>query len=732
MQPALRREADASPSKVASLDKVEEKGVSVPKSAAYSEEMLRRVFEPRSIAVIGASVQPTRIGGRPVEATIRAGFDGAIYPVNPKYDEVQGLRCFDDLESIGSAVDLVVVAVGKTQVRKAVEDAAAAGAGGVVLFSSGYAELSQEGRDEQEELDRICRSRGVVLIGPNCLGLVNTDTGVMATFTATLESGPIPKGSIGFACQSGAFGSYFLALARERDLGVKYWVATGNEAGLTVADAISYMAADPNVTVISGYIEGTAGGEALLHALSKAQRMHKPVVLLKAGRSEAGARAATSHTGSMVGDDAVFDAIFERYDVHRARDLEELLDITEALSFGILPAQGRAAVLTVSGGVGIMMADEAADLDLALPPPSERLASELRALVPFAGLENPIDFTGQFLNDASIAGSFLECVAGSGEYDAIVIFLGHTSLAESLAAPAIDEICRLRGEYPDVAIVFSGLASPKLRTSMREAGIPVLSNPISAVRVVHATSSLGSVRLSPAELRLEEQIDGSTDLVELGERTLSERRSLELLGVAGVPIVASVLVHSVVESIEAAKRIGFPVVMKVEKEGVAHKSELGGVFLGVDSPRAVEDAFVAISKLFGEDERTACIVQEMVEGDLEVILGAKRDENFGPLVLVGTGGVLAEAFSDVALALAPLRDERAALALLGRTAIGRALLPGGRFAGRYDLTALAAAILNLSAFVARHGSIVEVDVNPVKLEAHGRVRAVDALITLGT
>ncbi|NNN16321.1 MAG: CoA-binding protein [Acidimicrobiaceae bacterium] len=693
---------------------------------------LSRIIRPRSIAVVGASDDPTRIGGRPIAATIEMGFEGEIYPINPKYKEIFQMKTYASLGDLPMPPDLVVVSVGAKMVESVVREAAEAGAGSLVVFSSGYAELDQVGADAQERLSQLCEEVGIPLLGPNCLGVINTSIGSAATFTATLESGTLKTGSVGFACQSGAFGSYFLAQARRRGLGVHTWIATGNEAVVTIADCISYLADDPEISVIAGYIEGVRNGRALMVALERAQRAGKPVVLLKAGRSEAGGRAALSHTGAMVGDDRVFDAVFDRYGVSRAADLEDLIEIAEAASFDCYPKSLRSALLTVSGGVGIMMADQAIESGIELPAVPEDLKERLRSLVPFAGLENPIDFTGQFLNDANIAGAFLEELCTASLVDSVVVFLGHTSLAESLAAPAIRRIVEVRKRF-GVPIFFSGLTTDILLDELREAGIPVIENPVRAVRLVAAMHRLGTAKASEDDREVPAPLDLAGLQLDWDGGILPEWESLQLLRRLGAEPVRTIAASNPDGAVAAAGELGYPVVIKSDCPSLMHKSEAGAVVLGVGSSGAVRDAFervtVAAATATGGSHVRGVLVQEMVPPQLEFIVGAKRDPEFGAVVVVGTGGVLAEVIGDSVVALAGGLTRRDAIELISRTRAGSSII-SGRFRSATAADSLADAILAVAKLISQVDDVSEVDVNPVAISRGGRAVALDALVIL--
>ncbi len=686
---------------------------------------LVRLFSPKSIAVVGASEDPARIGGRPIAASIEMGYEGDIYPINPKYDSIFGRKCYQSLLDLDCSPDLIVVAVGTKFVPGIIEQAASLKAGSVVVFSSGYGEIGGEGEVEQERLRVQCEDSGVILLGPNCLGVINSTIGAAASFTATLESGTLKSGNVGFACQSGAFGSYFLALARRRDLGVGNWIATGNEAVVTIADCISYLADDPKIEVIAGYIEGVRNGPALMSALERASDANKPVVLLKAGRSEAGSRAAKSHTGAMVGDDRAIGAVFDHFGVERASDLDDLIHITESASFGLKPKSKRVCLLTVSGGVGIMMADEAAEVGLELPALPDDIKARLKELVPFAGLENPVDFTGQFLNDANIAGEFLEVLASSSLFDSILVYLGHTSLAQSLAGPAIRRLIEVRHKY-QIPILLSGLTTPTLMDELRQAGVPVLENPVEAVRLLASLFHLFGPKTSKRRSR-----DSKMSVGSISDGVYPERESLEMLASAQVPTVESLFAETKGEALTHALALGFPVVVKADCPALLHKSEAGAVLLGINDSETLANAFDLVvdsaRKATDGSPVRGVLIQKMIRPLLELIVGVKRDPNFGHLIAVGTGGVLAELISDSKVALVEGLDEGNAIEMLSKTAAGKALI-SGRFKDPDGARRLALAVVRVAKFVTLHPEISELDINPLAVTKDYEVVALDSLV----
>lgn len=695
-------------------------------------------FKAKTIAVIGASNDPTRIGGRPIHYSAMSGFQGEIYPVNPKYKSVFGLECYPSLEELPTAVDLAIVAVAAKFLPRVVEDAARAGTKALVVFSSGYAEVDDTGLSAQTALSYKVIENGMLLLGPNCLGVINTESGLMATFTATLDSGLLPKGNIGFACQSGAFGSFFLALARKRGLGVHFWAGTGNESMVTVADCIEYYSTCDEIKVIAGYVEGVQSAANLAAALRSAHSAGKPVVLLKVGKSEVGGRAALSHTGSLVGDDAAFTALLERYGAYRARSVDELIDIADACSLGAYPQGKRLCIMTMSGGAGILMADAAIELGLSLPEPTDAIQRELKELLPYSAVQNPVDFTGQFLNDSTLASDFLNRMVGKDAYDAYVTFLGHTSLAESLAQGPLTTIVELAKSSRTPQFVV-GMMSDNLSSLLREGNVVAFSNPERMIALVNSMAQIQEALRTP--------IDDGTPFMPIDarkimetladeysvEKIIPEAESLGFLAALGISTILARRAATPEDAAKVASEIGFPVVLKIESPQVLHKSHVGGVYVGLHTPAGVQAAgFEMLGKVSAHvpgAQISGFLVQPMYQGGLELIVGAKRDPFYGPVVMVGTGGVLAEAISDLKSAIAPL-NYNTARSLLSQTAVGKAILDG-RFTANYSSDPIIELLVKVSRAIAFTDQIAEIDMNPVRLtESPSDAIALDAMIIL--
>lgn len=694
---------------------------------------LTPLLKPRSVAIIGASNDPGRIGGRSLRYLIEEGYDGAIFPVNPGRDTVQGLQSFPSIAAIPKAVDLAVIAVSADKAIASLEECAEKGVRAAVVFTAGFAEIGEAGRTLQDRLTEIARSSGMRILGPNCLGIYNSAIGLFATFTATLENGlPEPIG-VGIVSQSGAYGSHVSLLAIRRGIGIRYWITTGNECDVELGECFDYLASDPDIRVIVAYAEGVRHGDRLLKAMSLARRMRKPVVFMKVGRSEIGAQAATSHTASLAGSDAIYDSVLRQFGAYRAGDTEELLDVTYACRLGVLPMGPRIGFLTVSGGVGIQMADAAfaAGLDVAAMP--EVAQKRLKELLPFAATRNPVDATAQVFNKPDLIDAYLDIMLESGEYDAIVAYLTYVAAAESMVAPVRRAIENAHAKYPDRLIVLVIIAPEEIVRGYEQAGCLVFEDPNRAVRAVAALYRFQRAFEAPPS-RTEQPKD--VFAVPLPDGPFDERASKRLLAEAGLRVIEDRLAVTATEAADAAAEIGFPVALKIASPDIEHKTDVDGVRLRIDSAGRVREEFDALL----EDVRRrrpdaridGVLISPMLTDGVETILGIHRDSVFGPMVMFGLGGTLVELLNEVSFRVAPFDEQEARRMVMEIK--GHAILLGTRGRGPYDVPTLCKALANLSRFAALHADSLEsVDVNPflVLPEGQGAI-ALDALIVPST
>ena len=689
---------------------------------------LDALFNPRSVAIVGATEDPTRIGGRPLRYLKESGFEGRIWPVNPRRDRIQGLEARPVIGAVPGEIDVAIVAVPAGITLETLEACAGRGVKAAVVFTSGFAETGGDGAERQRRMGEIARASGMRILGPNCLGVYNAATGFFATFTTTLDIYRPKPGPVAIVSQSGAYGSHLGLLARRRRIGVGLWVTTGNECDVTVPECIAWMAARSEIDVVAAYAEGVRDGDALLASLAAARAGGKRVFFTKTGRSAVGAEAARSHTAALSGADTVFDAVLAQHGIVRTGNTEEMLDAAYAASFGALPASRRIGIMTISGGAGVLMADEAARQGLEVAPMPEAAQKRLKEKIAFCTPRNPVDVTAQVFNAPHLVGDFLDAMLDEGDYAAVVIFFTYVASVEFMAKPILDALARARQRHPRRPILMSMIGSDDAAASYEALNVPVFEDPVRAVRAVSAL-----VRVAEGLAR---GPDASADPAAHppGERypggRLDEYEAQRLLASWGIPAVETRIARNAAEAARAARAIGVPVAMKILSPDVEHKTEAGAVALGVTVEDAAgeHDALVARARSYDADaEIRGTLLSPMVNG-VECILGTRRDAVFGPVVMVGSGGVLAEVIDDVAVRKAPIDHAEAKRMIAGLR--GAEVLEGARGRPRCDADALAGAVAALSRFAAAHADMVEsVDVNPfvVLPEGEGGL-ALDALI----
>ncbi|WPG37069.1 acetate--CoA ligase family protein [Variovorax sp. EBFNA2] len=690
-------------------------------------ESLSALFAPRSIAVVGASSNAQKIGGIPVDYQRRFGFEGALYPVNPNADRIQDLPAFPSLRAIGQPVDLAILAVPSALVDGALDDAIAAGVKGVVLFSSGFAEVGAEGAAAQARLGDKARAAGVRLIGPNCLGFMNVARHVYATFSPAPGVGRVMPGRIGLVSQSGAFGAYAYAMARARGVGLSLWATTGNEADVQVADCLAWLAQDPDTDVIMAYMEGCRDGPRLRAALALAQANGKPVVMVKVGRTALGAEAAASHTAALAGDDAVYDAVFRQYGVLRARNLTEFFDLAHSAAVAGRPRDRSIGLFTLSGGVGALMADEASAQGLDVQPLGDAAQDTLRSWVPFAAPRNPVDITGQVTNDMTLIERTARVMLDDRGFASWMGFLAAAGASDAFWPVLRSLVTSLREAYPDTLLAVSTLLSPERRAELEAMRCLVFADPSDGIRTIAA---LAGLKPAAAVIAAPTSIKAS---LTLAPGTMSEPDALALLADAGVPVVAHRVVRSADEAAAAAEALGEAVVVKIVSADIPHKSDVGGVALGLRGGAQARAAFERTRDhaltARPEARLDGALVARMLTGGVECIAGVHRDPVFGPVLMFGLGGIHVETLRDVSLRALPItRDD--ALAMV-RELRAFAILNGARGRPPVDLDSIADALCALADFAQRAGdSLDSAEINPLiaRPQAEGGCVAVDALI----
>ncbi len=700
----------------------------MPGPSAPDFTSLDALVRPRSIALVGASDDPIRIGGRPVSYMKQRGYAGQLWPVNPNRPTVQGLAAFATISALPAAPDVGIVAVPASQAIAAVDELGKKGCRAVIMFSAGFAEMDAAGAAEQARMTAVAKRHGIRLLGPNCLGVFNASIEYYATFSASFEKGwPIP-GRIGIASQSGAYGTHLFAASLDRGLGTAVCITTGNEAEVALGDVLGWMAQAPEVDVICAYAEGIRESEKFIAALRLARANRKPVVMMKVGRSALGGHAAQSHTASIAGDDAVTQAVLDEFGVVRARTTEEMLDIAYAATKRIYPAGNTLGVLTVSGGAGVLISDAAETAGLAMPEMLAETQARLRTLVPFCAPRNPVDCTAQVTNQMDLIAPFGDAIAAEGGYASILAFWSQTAAGSSIGPRLLVEMSAMRAKYPDRLWVMSMLAPNRVK-DYEAAGFLVFEDPSRAVTAISAMGRFGDAfaAAEPAAVPLPQVV--------LPAQTPSEAVAKALLDQAGVPAVPEHAAADAEAAVAAALQIGFPVVLKILSPDILHKSEIGGVLLDIDSAEAVRQGYATLLERARQHAPAARIegvlVAKQIKGAVEMAMGILRDPVFGPVAMVGLGGIFIEVLKDFCLRRCPFDAAEAERMI--RSLKGLPLLDGARGRPKADVPALARALAALSAFAVAAGPrLAGVDVNPVLVLPEGQgCYAADAVVEVG-
>ncbi|MEO3472547.1 acetate--CoA ligase family protein [Roseomonas sp. CAU 1739] len=697
-----------------------------PRGTAFAA--LDAMIRPRSVAVIGASDDATRIGGRPIAYMMNQGFAGAILPVNPNRATVQGLPAFASVTALTQVPDVAIVAVPGEGAVQAVADLGAKGCRAAIVFTAGFAEVDEAGAAMQDRLVAAARQHGMRILGPNCLGLFNAAVGFYPMFSTSFEQGWPIRGNIGIASQSGAYGTHLFATSRAGGLGTTVCVTTGNESDVSLGEVIGWMAQAPEVEVICAYAEGIRESERFIAALDLARRNRKPVVMMKVGHSELGGHAAKSHTASIAGDDAVTDAVLREFGVVRAGTTEQMLDIAYAASRRIYPAKNSLGVITVSGGAGVLISDAAEAMGVPMPQMPEEAQAHLKSLISFSAPRNPVDCTAQAVNQTEMFEHFLEVTAEAGGYQSMLVFLTQTGGSTTMAPKLRPYLKQAREKFADRLWVLSVIASPDKVRGYEEDGFIVFEDPTRAVAAIEAMGRFGAgfAAAAPEEVVVPQ--------VSLPATTPTEAEGKRILAASGVPAVPEKACGSVEEAVAAAQSFGFPVVAKILSPDILHKSEIGGVILDLASVDAVREAHATLLSRAAERAPGARIegvlIAKQIKGAVEMALGVARDPVFGPVAMVGLGGVFIEILKDVSFRRCPFGDAEAEAMI--RSLKGFPLLDGARGRPKADVAALASALSALSRFAAGAGDrLAGVDVNPLLVLPEGQgAFAADAVIEI--
>jgi acetyltransferase len=691
--------------------------------------MLESLFNPGAIAVIGASVDEKKAGHAVLNNLIRFKFKGSLYPVNPSCAEILGLKAYARVSDIGRNVDLAIIVIPARFVPASLRECAASGIKAAIVISAGFKEAGKEGTLFEEELKTIGKEQGIRILGPNCLGLINTANDMNATFAADM----LPSGRTGFFSQSGAMGIAIMDWAIGNDVGFSKFISLGNKADLSEIDFIEYFMSDPDTSLILGYIEDVVDGRRFMEIAAKATRV-KPVILLKSGGTEAGARAASSHTGALAGSDTAFDAAFKQTGVMRAQGVQDLFDTALAFAEGKIPAGKGLLVITNAGGPGIIAADTAERIGVELPHMTrESITAMAKKLPPNATVFNPVDVIGDATSERYAA--VLEQAAQDPNVDGILVILTPQAMTDMVKTA---DVVIAAARSTDKPVIASFMGEKRVRPAidrLKGARIPNFSYPELAVKAFKRLSEQWSWQNNKSEelvtawYNFDAAAETVSSILRTGVTQVGEEDAMRILTYYGFQFPRRALARTSRDAALLAAKIGFPVVMKISSPDILHKTDVGGVRVNVKTPKEAEEAFTEITTNARRIMRDAFIkgvlVSEMVKGGKEVILGVTFDRTFGHMIMFGLGGIYVEVLKDVSFRIVPVA-RRDALAMVNEIRT-TGLLRGARGEKPADIDAISTNIVNLSCLINDFPEIQELDINPLMVMEKGAV-ALDARI----
>ncbi len=684
---------------------------------------LTHFFAPRAVALIGASPNPKKLSFGVLRNLTRSGFRGDVFLVNPRYPVVDGLTCYPTIAAVPAPVELAVLVLPTRFIPQVLRECGQCGVKAATIISNGFKESGAAGAALETECLAIARQHGMRLIGPNCVGTIDLTTGLNTTF---IEGMP-PAGPIGFVSQSGGICGAAIDHFIGQDIGLSKFVSLGNEADVTETDVISYLGRDPATRVIAAYVEGITAGRRFM-TVARQVAQSRPIVLLKAGRTRAGEQAVSSHTGALAGSNQAYTAALQQSGVVEAATLGDLFAVSLAFASQPLPAGDRVFVLSNSGGPAALMADHLSELGLSLPlPTAETQAALQAALTPEVNMANPLDMLGGAGPEAYQA-ALPPLLADPAIDLVLVVLVPHLLLNPTETA---SRICRVAhsASKPIVACFVGSGSVAEARALFHRQHIPMYTLPETACRAVQAMCSYARWRRRPPQNPLPlPDIDMAQARQLLAAArvpgTLGEAETRPLLQACHIPVAPGAVAHSEAEALTLARRLAFPVALKLASPALLHKTEAGGVRLNLPDAPAVQTAYRALRQANGAN---GVLVEKMISGGTEVIVGVRRDPQFGPLLMFGLGGIYVELLTDVAFRVAPI-DHAEALEMIGQTKAGR-LLHGQRGAPPADINAVARCLTSLSQLALAFPQIDSIEINPLHVSPAG-VLALDGRVVL--
>ncbi len=693
--------------------------------------LLKRLFNPESVAIVGASTHEGKIGHILVKNLLTYDYPGKIFPINPKASEILGLKAYSSLKNIPERVDLAIIAVKPVDVLETIKICGEKNIEAAIVISAGFKETGPKGARLEQELKKLAKENGVRILGPNCLGLIDTHSKLNASFATGMPE----QGEIGFFSQSGAMCVAILDWALGEKIGFSKFISLGNKTDISEIDMLIALGEDKNTKVILGYLEGVENGPAFIQVAQEVSKK-KPIVIIKAGVTSAGAKAVSSHTGSLAGSESAYQAAFKQSGVIRAKTINELFNYALAFVNQPLPKGPRVAILTNSGGPGIVAADACDQSALQLVRLNSETAEKLRSfLPPVASFVNPIDIIGDAHFDRY--DQALKVLLEASNVDAVIVILTPTATIEIKETAKVVVKHAQKTNKPILCSFMGKMEVEKGVRYLKKHGIPNYLCPEDAVMVLEKMWQRQHWLSQPLSTYFQIQADRARVryLLEMAKRQgrfhLTETEAREILKAYGFSLPQTRLARTKEDAVEAAKNIGFPVVLKIVSPDISHKTDVGGVILKLETPQAVKEAFTEIMLRVKEKSPKAAIygisVQEMIQGAKETIIGFTRDPQFGPLLMFGLGGIYVEILKDVSFRIAPI-GKREALEMI-REIKTYPLLRGIRGEPPTDVSALVEGILALNQMALDFPEIIEAEINPFLVRTKGST-AVDARLTI--
>lgn len=699
-------------------------------------EQIKYILSPKSVAIVGASSDYTKFTGRTLKYLLKHGYKGQVYPINPKYEEIAGLKCLPSVEALPEGVETAFIQIPNKGVPSVVKECVKMGVKGIIIHPAGLAETGEEGRKKQQEIKEMIKGTGVRVVGPNTAGVANIIEKIILSAVVSYELDELTPGRIGLISQSGGLTGALLTRSEARRIGFSYIISTGNEMDLEVSDYMRFLIDDSHTNVIAIFLEGIRNVEKFCEVVDLANEMGKPILVLKVGKTEVGSKAAASHTGTFTGSDAVYDAVFKQKGVIRLETLEDLFEVSSLFSKYKPPRGDRIGMLTTTGGGATILADACGVLGLHFPKPSEKTVQVSSQWLPeFASRANPLDVTM-----SGAGGGYrksLDLFLKDENFDIVVAVVGTSAQFEpEMGVKPILE----RDQAIDKPIVcFLNPNAEKALQILEKEGVPTFRTPEACARALKNLVDYGKfiekypkLKTTPFPAGPSVDMKGIKAVLDSPQKALNEYKSKWILAQYGIPIVKENIATSVEEGLDMAEAVGFPVALKVLSPDILHKTEAKVVMLGISSEEDFRKGYAEIlqnAKRYRPDSKIdGVLIQEMVQGGTEVIVGMSQDPQFGPTVMFGLGGIFVEIYKDVSLRLVPLKRMDAEEMI--HEVKGSVLLEGYRGKEKGDLEGVIDVILKVSQLAMDlREEVVELDINPLIVLGEGKgVKAVDALV----